>query len=84
MISILLIIALVAVIAFIAFAWWFAKHLLWFGFNSMLGVLALMGWNLLFPPVAITIGSTLLVAIFGIIGLIAVVALNFFGIAFLS
>jgi len=80
--ALLLIVAIVLVIAFVAFSFWFAKHLLWFGLNSLLGLLALSGWNILFPDVAINWLSVVLVAIFGILGLIAIVALNFLGIAF--
>ncbi len=78
MISWILLIALVFVVLFIAFAFWFAKNLIWFGLNSLLGLMALTGWNILFPDVAINIWSVLLVAIFGIFGLIAVVLLHLF------
>ena len=78
-----IVVAIVAIIAILA-AIFFVKRFLIFLFNSLLGLFALMGWNVLFPSLAITINiwSVLLVALFGIVGLIFVLVFHFTGIAF--
>jgi hypothetical protein len=73
---------LIIVVVLLVLAWFFAKRFIWLAVNSLVGLFALMGWNLLFTPVTINLWSVLLVAIFGIFGLIAVVALHFLGWAF--
>jgi hypothetical protein len=61
----------------------FMKRMVLVLINSLLGFFALFGWNALFPwDITINVWSVLLVAIFGIIGLIIVIALHFFGVAF--
>lgn len=60
----------------------FVRRMLLFLIHSVIGLFALMGWNLLFEPVRITLVSVLLVAIFGIFGFAAVVILHSLGWAF--
>jgi hypothetical protein len=78
-----LVAGIIAIIGVI-FAVFFIKRMFIFLINSIIGLLALMGWNILFPGVAVTINlwSVLLVALFGIVGLIVVVGLHLLGIAF--
>lgn len=72
----------IVIAVLLVLAWFFAKRFIWLAINSLIGLFALMGWNLLFTPVTINVWSVLLVAIFGIFGLIAVVLLHVFGWAF--
>lgn len=78
-----IIVAIIAILAILA-AIFFVKRMLLFLINSLIGLFALIGWNVLFPmqAVVINIWSVLLVALFGIVGLIAVVGLHFLGVAF--
>ena len=65
------------VVLFIVFM--FAKHLVKWVINSIIGVFALLGWNVIFwgIPLAVNFWSVLLVAVGGIVGLIIVVLLHF-------
>jgi hypothetical protein len=82
MVSGILITALIVVAILLVAAFFLAKRFLWLAINSVIGLFALMGWNLLFTPVVINFWSVILVALFGIFGLIAVVVLHFLGVAF--
>ncbi len=76
-----LLIAILGVIAIVC-AVLFVKRMLIFLIHSVIGLFSLMGWNLFFEPVAITVVSVLLVAIFGIFGFVIVVILHGLGWAF--
>lgn len=66
----------------VLFAVFFVKRMVLFLINSLIGLFALMGWNYLFDPVVINFWSVILVALLGIVGLIAVVGLHFLGVFF--
>lgn len=73
------------IILFLIFGiiFWTVKHALWLALNSVLGFFALyavQAW--LMPDLLINVWSVLLVSVFGIFGLILVVALSLFGLAF--
>ena len=71
-----IIIGIVGIVA-VVLAIFFIKKMFWFLFNSIIGLFALMGWNVLFTPVKINFFSVVLVAVGGIFGLAAVVILHF-------
>lgn len=66
----------------ILIAIYFVKRLIAFFINSIIGLLALVGWNYLFDPVVINIWSVLLTAFLGVFGLIIVVGLHYLGVLF--
>ena len=73
-----LLVALVAIVA-----WKLGKGIIWLGVNSVLGIVALVLLNFLpFVSITINIWSVLIVALGGIPGLIIVILLSHFGIAF--
>jgi len=73
-----LLIALVAVAA-----WKLGKGIIWLGINSVIGIVALVLLNYLpFVNIVINIWSVLIVALGGIPGIIIVILLSHFGIAF--
>lgn len=73
-----LLIALVAIVV-----WKFGKGIIWLGINSVIGIAALVLLNYLpFVSITINIWSVLIVALGGIPGIVIVVLLSHFGIAF--
>lgn len=78
-----IVVGIIAILAIIV-SIFFVKRMVILLINSIIGLFALMGWNILFPmqAVAINVWSVLLVALFGIVGLIIVVGLHLLGIAF--
>jgi hypothetical protein len=81
--SLPLIIGLIAIVGIIL-AIFFVKRLILLAVNSIIGLLALMGWNILFPLQTLKINflSVLIVALSGIFGFIGVVVLHFLGVYF--
>ena len=64
-------------------AWKLGKGLFWLGINSLIGIVILVLLNFLpFVNIVINIWSVLIVALGGIPGLILVILLSHFGIAF--
>ena len=73
-----LLIALVVIVA-----WKFGKGIIWLGINSVIGIVALVLLNYLpFVNIVINIWSVLIVALGGIPGILVVILLSHFGIAF--
>ena len=63
--------------------WKFGKGIVWLAINSMVGIGALVLLNFLpFVNIVINIWSVLIVALGGIPGIIIVILLSYFGIAF--
>jgi hypothetical protein len=76
-----LIIGLIGIVA-VVLAVFFIRRMFAFLIHSVIGLFALLLWNWFFDPVVINVWSILIVAIGGVVGFIAVVALHFFGILF--
>ena len=79
------ILALLIVIVMILILFGLVKRFVVLVLNSLIGLFALQGFNLLFAqnnPVVINFWSVLITAIGGIIGFAVVVAFHFLGVAF--
>jgi hypothetical protein len=76
-----LVIGIVGVIAVIL-AIFIIKRMFIFAIHGVIGLFALMGWNMFFDPVRINIISVAVVAIGGIFGLAGIVILHYLGIYF--
>ncbi|RME31184.1 hypothetical protein D6789_03570 [Candidatus Woesearchaeota archaeon] len=77
-----LVISVAILVAFIAFLIWGMKMAVKLAVNSLIGFFALYAVKLIIPSLVISFWSVIITAVFGVFGLIFVVAAHAIGLAF--